>query len=55
MRKRERVRKSVVRPATMHAAQAWPVKKVHVNKLDVAQMRMLTFMCAVTTKKQAEQ
>ena len=43
-----RVHKTVVRPAMLHGAETWPVKKVQEKKLDVAEMKMLRWMCGVT-------
>ncbi len=36
--------KTVVRPAMMYGAETWAVKKAQEKKLDVAEMRMLTWM-----------
>ena len=43
-----KVYKSLVRPAMMYGSEAWPIKKVHEKKQDVAEMRMLRWMCGVT-------
>ena len=32
----------------LHGAETWPVKKVQEKKLDVAEMKMLRWMCGVT-------
>ncbi len=45
-----KVYKSVVRPAMMYGAETWAVKRAQVKKLEVAEMRMLRFMCGVTKK-----
>ena len=42
------VYKTVVRPAMMHGAETWAVKKAQEKKLDVAEMRMLRWMSGVT-------
>ncbi len=34
----------------MHGAETWAVKRAQVKKLEVAEMRMLRFMCGVTKK-----
>ena len=51
-RKRLRVKgnvyKTVVRPAMMYSAETWAVQKAQEKKLDVAEMRMLRWMSAVT-------
>ncbi|KAG5606742.1 hypothetical protein H5410_028234 [Solanum commersonii] len=38
----------VVRPALLYGAECWPVKNSHVQKLHVAEMRMLRWMCGHT-------
>ncbi|XP_070046511.1 uncharacterized protein [Nicotiana tomentosiformis] len=35
----------VVRPTMLYGAECWPVKIAHVQKLNVAEMRMLRWMC----------
>ena len=42
------VYRTVVRPAMMYGAKTWPVKKEQEKKLDVAEMKMLRWMCGVT-------
>jgi len=42
-----RVYKTVARPAMMYGAETWPVKK-RQEKLEVAEMKMLRWMCGVT-------
>ncbi|PHT48029.1 hypothetical protein CQW23_12237 [Capsicum baccatum] len=37
-----------VRPAMLYGAECWPVKHVHIQKLKVAEMRMLHWMCGLT-------
>ncbi|KAM3306259.1 hypothetical protein P3S67_013129 [Capsicum chacoense] len=37
-----------VRPAMLYGAECWPVKNSHVQKLKVAEMRMLHWMCGIT-------
>ena len=44
----ESIQDTVVRPAMMHGAETWAVKKAHEKKLDVAEMRMLRWMSGVT-------
>ena len=39
---------TVVRPALMYGAETWVLKKAQENKLEVAEMRMLRWMCGVT-------
>ncbi|KAG5593624.1 hypothetical protein H5410_034856 [Solanum commersonii] len=38
----------VVRPALLYGAECWPVKNAHVQKMHVAEMRMLRWMCRHT-------
>ena len=45
-----KVHKTVVRPAMMYGAETWAIKKTEEKKLDVAEMRMLRWMCGVTRK-----
>ncbi|KAG5571307.1 hypothetical protein H5410_061073 [Solanum commersonii] len=37
-----------VRPALLYGAECWPVKNAHVQKMHVAEMRMLRWMCGHT-------
>ncbi|KAF3621950.1 3-hydroxyisobutyryl-CoA hydrolase-like protein 1, mitochondrial [Capsicum annuum] len=37
-----------VRPAMLYGAECWPVKNAHIQKLKVAEMRMLRWMCGLT-------
>ena len=39
---------TVVRSALMYGAETWALKKAQENKLEVAEMRMLRWMCGVT-------
>ena len=45
-----KVHKTVVRPAMMYGAETWAIKKTQEKKLDVAEMRMLRWMCGVTRR-----
>ncbi|KAG5600808.1 hypothetical protein H5410_032178 [Solanum commersonii] len=38
----------VVRPALLYGAECWPVKNAHVQKMHVAEIRMLRWMCGHT-------
>ncbi|KAF3656602.1 putative armadillo repeat-containing kinesin-like protein 2-like isoform X1 [Capsicum annuum] len=42
--------KVVVRPAMVYGAERWLVKNSHIQKLKVAEMRMLRWMCGHTKK-----
>jgi hypothetical protein len=35
-----RAYKTFVRPAMLYATETWPIKKIEVNKLEVAEMKM---------------
>ncbi|PHT37207.1 hypothetical protein CQW23_24907 [Capsicum baccatum] len=39
---------AVVRPAMLYGAECWPVKNSHIQKMKVAEMRMLRWMCGLT-------
>lgn len=41
---------AVVRPAMKYSSECWAIKKKQVQKLQVAEMRMLRLMCGVTRK-----
>ena len=41
------VYKTIVRPAMVYGAETWAVKKAH-EKMEVAEMKMLRWMCGVT-------
>ena len=45
-----KVYKTVVRPVMLYGAETWPLKKTQERKLDVAEMRMLRWMCGVTRR-----
>nr|XP_009775252.1 PREDICTED: uncharacterized protein LOC104225182 [Nicotiana sylvestris] len=40
----------VVRPATLYGAECWSVKTSHIQKMRVAEMRMLILMCGCTKR-----
>ena len=37
-----------VRPAMVYGEETWAVKKAHDKKMEVAEMKMLRWMCGVT-------
>ncbi|KAF3636661.1 putative rRNA-processing protein UTP23 -like protein [Capsicum annuum] len=37
-----------VRPAMLYGVECWPVKHVHIQKLKVAEMRIVCWMCGLT-------
>ena len=43
-----KVYKTIVRPVMVYAAETWAVKKAHEKKMEVAEMKMLRWMCGVT-------
>ena len=49
-----RVYKVKVRPIMMCGTEAWAVKKVQENKLDVKEMKKLSWMRGVTTRDNTE-
>jgi len=38
----------VVRPALLYGAEYWPIKRSHIQKMRVAEMRMIRWMCGHT-------
>ncbi|XP_070029240.1 uncharacterized protein [Nicotiana sylvestris] len=40
--------KALVRPAMLYGTKCWPVKNSHIQKIKVAEMRMLRWMCEHT-------
>ncbi|XP_059285927.1 uncharacterized protein LOC132039467 [Lycium ferocissimum] len=40
--------KVVVKPTMLYGMECWPVKKAHVQKMKVAEMQMLRWMCGHT-------
>ena len=41
------VYRTVVRPALMYGAETWALKKAQENELEVAEMKMLRWVCGV--------
>jgi hypothetical protein len=35
----------VLRPALLHGAECWPTKKSHLQRMKVAEMRMIRWIC----------
>ena len=48
MKIKGKVYRTVVRPALMYGAETWALKKAQEKKLEVAEMRMLRWVCRVT-------
>ncbi|RWR94899.1 ataxia telangiectasia mutated family protein [Cinnamomum micranthum f. kanehirae] len=42
--------KVAVRPALLYGSECWTVKHNHVKKMEVAEMRMLRWMCGITRR-----
>ena len=40
----------VVQPTMLYGVECWPVKNSHVQKMKVAEMRMLRWMCGCTRR-----
>jgi len=47
-RLKERVYRMVVRLALLYGAECWPIKKTQVQRLTVAEIRMIRWMCGYT-------
>ncbi|XP_068209188.1 uncharacterized protein [Palaemon carinicauda] len=43
-----KVHRTVVRPAMMYGAETWAMKETEEKKMDVAEMRMLRWICGMT-------
>ena len=43
-----KVYRTVVRPAVLYGSECWPIKKTQVQRLMVAEMRMIKWMCGYT-------
>ena len=42
--------RTTTRPVITHRAECWPIKKQHMHKIDVVEMRMLRQMCGKIRK-----
>ena len=40
--------RTVVRPSLLYGTECWTIKKQHTQKISVAEMRMLRWMCGKT-------
>ena len=40
--------KVAIRPALLYGIECWPVEKIHEQKMELAEMRMLRWMCGNT-------
>jgi len=48
LRLKGRVYCMVVRPALLYGAECWPIKKSHVKRMRVAEMRRIRWICGYT-------
>ena len=48
LRLKGRVCRMVVRPALLYRAECWPIKKSHIQRMSVAEMRMIRWNCGHT-------
>ena len=47
---KEKIYRTVVRPALLYGAGTWSTTKSQENRLEVNEMRLLRWMCGVTEK-----
>ena len=47
---KEKFYRTAIRPAMLYGTECWPIKKQQVNKISVADMRMLRWMCGKTRR-----
>ena len=45
---REKAYHVIVRPALLYGSECWPIKKTQVQRLTVAEMRIIRWMCGYT-------
>ena len=45
---KDEVYRTVVRPAVLYESECWPIKKTQVQRLMVAKMTMIRWMCGYT-------
>ncbi len=50
LRLKSKMYKTFVRPALLYGSECWPTKTTHVQKMMVAEMRMLRWMCGLTMR-----
>jgi len=48
LRLKGKVYRMVVRPALLYGAECWPIKKSHLQRMRVAEMRMICWVCGHT-------
>ena len=44
--------RTAIRPALLYGTECWPVKKIFEHKMEVTEMRMLSWMCGHTLMDQ---
>ena len=45
---KDKVYRMVVRPTVLYGSECWPLKRTQVQRLTVAEMRMIRWMCGYT-------
>ena len=50
VRLKGKIYKTAVRPAMLYGSETWAVKKTQEKKMNIAEMRMLRWMCGVTRR-----
>ena len=48
IRFKENFYKTTIRPVMTYGAECWPIKKKHMHKMSVAEMRVLRWICGKT-------
>ena len=47
---KEKFYRTTIRPALLYSTECWAAKRHHIQKMSVAEMRMLRWMCGNTIK-----
>ena len=50
IRFKEKLHKTTIRPVVTYGAECWPIRKQHMQKVSLKEMRMLGWMCGKTRK-----
>ena len=48
MKLKNKIHRTIVRPAMIYGSETWPIMKREEKRLDVNEMRMLRWTCGVT-------